>query len=224
MRKYTLLVSVLAHAGALAVLLLAPLFAAEILPQLRDRTEWMPVVAVVPPPVPPPPSPAPIAPKPSLDAAPVKAPDGIQPEADIPSSAAGPPSLDDIGGVSGGHFVGVPFSAGDDGLDAPPEPAVRMPTAPLRVGGAVQRPVKIVDVAPIYPTLAVRTQTEGGVVLEAIIGEDGSVRELRVLRSIALLDEAAITAVKQWRFSPTRLNGEPVPVLMTVTVNFRLNR
>ena len=224
MRKYTLLVSVLAHAGAIAVLLLAPLLAAEILPQLHDRTEWTPVVAVVPPPVPPPPAPARIAPQPSSDAAPVKAPEGIQSETDTPPSAAGPPSVDDFGGVSGGHFVGVPFGAGDNGLDAPPAPPVRMPTAPLRVGGAVERPTKIVDVAPVYPSLAVRTRTEGPVVLEAIIGEDGSVREVRVLRSIALLDEAAIEAVKQWRFSPTRLNGEPVPVLMQVTVNFRLNR
>jgi protein TonB len=60
------------------------------------------------------------------------------------------------------------------------------------------------------------------VILEAVIGEDGRVRDVRVLRSIPLLDTAAIEAVRQWVFSPTSLNGEPVPVVMTVTVAFEL--
>jgi protein TonB len=60
------------------------------------------------------------------------------------------------------------------------------------------------------------------VILEAVIAEDGSVRDVRVLRSIPLLDAAAMEAVRQWRFSPTLLNGEPVPIVMTVTVAFRL--
>lgn len=61
-------------------------------------------------------------------------------------------------------------------------------------------------------------------ILEAEIGEDGRVRNTRLLRSIPLLDEAAIGAVRQWRFTPTLLNGEPVPVVMTVTVAFTLTR
>ena len=61
-------------------------------------------------------------------------------------------------------------------------------------------------------------------ILEALIGEDGAVGDVRVLRSAPLFDEAAITAVKQWRFSPTLLNAEPVPLVMTVTVCFSLER
>ena len=60
----------------------------------------------------------------------------------------------------------------------------------------------------------------GAVILEAVIGTDGAVRDVRVLRSIPLLDDAAVAAVKQWRYSPTLLNGVAVPVVMTVTVQF----
>jgi protein TonB len=92
----------------------------------------------------------------------------------------------------------------------------------LRVGGYIRAPQKIVDVAPIYPPLARAAGVEGIVILEAVIAEDGSVRDVRVLRSVPLLDAAATEAVRQWRFSPTLLNGEPVPIVMTVTVAFRL--
>jgi len=80
-----------------------------------------------------------------------------------------------------------------------------------------------VDVAPTYPPLARAAGVEGVVILEAVIAEDGSVRDVRVLRSNPLLEAAALEAVRQWRFSPTLLNGEPVPVVMTVTVAFRLH-
>jgi protein TonB len=63
---------------------------------------------------------------------------------------------------------------------------------------------------------------EGVVILEAVISEDGSVQDVRVLRSKALLDDAAVEAVRQWRFTPTLLGGQPVPVVMTVTVSFTL--
>jgi protein TonB len=63
---------------------------------------------------------------------------------------------------------------------------------------------------------------EGVVIIEAVIGTDGRVQQARVLRSKPLLDEAALTAVRQWVFTPTLLNGVPVPLIMTVTVNFTL--
>jgi protein TonB len=63
---------------------------------------------------------------------------------------------------------------------------------------------------------------EGLVILEAVIAEDGSVRDIRVLRSVQLLDAAAVEAVREWRFTPTLLNGQPVPVVMTITVAFTL--
>jgi protein TonB len=65
---------------------------------------------------------------------------------------------------------------------------------------------------------------EGLVILEATIDEQGNVTETRLLRSIPLLDEAAVAAVRQWKFSPTLLNGVPVPIVMTVTVNFTLTQ
>ena len=82
--------------------------------------------------------------------------------------------------------------------------------------------MKIADVAPLYPAIARAAHVQGIVILEATIGEDGVVRDVRVLRSIPLLDAAAMDAVKQWRFTPTLLNDQPVPVVMTVTVGFTL--
>jgi protein TonB len=92
----------------------------------------------------------------------------------------------------------------------------------VHIGGDIKPPRKVVDVAPVYPPLARAARVEGIVILEAVIAEDGSVRDVRVLRPQALLDEAAIEAVRQWRFTPTLLNGQPVPVVMTITVAFKL--
>ena len=75
---------------------------------------------------------------------------------------------------------------------------------------------------PVYPPVAQSARVQGIVILEAVIGPNGNVTEVKVLRSVPLLDEAAITAVKQWQYTPTLLNGVPVPVIMTVTVNFTL--
>ena len=77
-------------------------------------------------------------------------------------------------------------------------------------------------VPPVYPAIAQQARVEGIVIIEAIIGADGRVQQARVLRSKPLLDEAALDAVRQWVFTPTLLNGVPVPVIMTVTVNFTL--
>ncbi len=83
--------------------------------------------------------------------------------------------------------------------------------------------MRIVHVAPEYPAIARASRTSGVVILEALIAEDGRVRDVRVLRSVPLLDDAATRAVLQWQFTPTLLNGEAVPVVMTVTVSFTLN-
>ncbi len=87
----------------------------------------------------------------------------------------------------------------------------------------MQAPRKIVDVTPTYPANGSHSaRVEGVVILEAVIDAEGRVESVRVLRSIPLLDQAAMDAVRQWRFTPTRLNGAPVPIVMTVTVNFTL--
>ena len=75
---------------------------------------------------------------------------------------------------------------------------------------------------PVYPDIAMRARVAGMVILEAVIDAEGRVVNVKVLRSVPMLDQAAIDAVRQWEFTPTRLNGVPVPVVMTVTVNFTL--
>jgi TonB family protein len=96
--------------------------------------------------------------------------------------------------------------------------------APIRVGGNIGPPTKIRDVRPEYPAQAQAAGVQGVIILEATIDQSGAVRSARVLRSIPLLDQAAVDAVQQWRFTPTLLNGEAVPVIMTVTVNFTLQQ
>jgi len=106
----------------------------------------------------------------------------------------------------------------EDGVPAPPPPS-----GPIRVGGAIREPMKLHNVTPVYPDIAKQARVQGIVILEATIGPDGTVSDVRILRGIPLLDQAAIDAVKQWRYTATLLNGVPVPVIMTVTVNFKLS-
>ena len=93
---------------------------------------------------------------------------------------------------------------------------------PLRVGGAIKSPRRIVSVNAIYPEEAKAAGIEGVVVMRITIGEDGSVANVVVLQSVPELDEAAIESVFQWQYEPTLLNGVPVEVELTVTVSFQL--
>jgi TonB family protein len=93
---------------------------------------------------------------------------------------------------------------------------------PVRVGGNIKPPTKITHVDPVYPEIAKSARVQGVVIMEATIDEQGRVAEARVLRSIPLLDQAALDAIRQWEFTPTLLNGAPVPVIMTMTVQFTL--
>ena len=105
----------------------------------------------------------------------------------------------------------------------PPPPAELVGgQAAVRVGGPVRPPAKIHDAKPVYPPDAFAAGVQGVVVMEAIVDESGGVKELRVLRGVPMLDQAALDAVRQWRYEPTMLNGVYVPVIMTVTVNFSL--
>jgi len=74
----------------------------------------------------------------------------------------------------------------------------------------------------VYPATAIAARVSGAVIVEAVIGIDGSVRDAHIVRSIPLLDDAALAAVRQWRYTPTTLNGIPVPVVMTVSVRFEI--
>jgi protein TonB len=148
------------------------------------------------------------------NAAPVEAPKEIKPEVSVPAVGEGVQGVEGgvPGGVIGGVVGGLPT--------APPPPPP--PQQPIRVGGNIKQPTKVHDVKPIYPPIAQSARVQGVVIIEATIGPDGRVKEAKVLRSIPLLDQAALDAVKQWQFTPTLLNGVPVPVIMTVTVNFTL--
>jgi protein TonB len=105
----------------------------------------------------------------------------------------------------------------------PPPPPPPPPKDPVRVGGQIQAPKKTKDVKPVYPTIAQSARVSGIVIIEAVIGQNGKVQDAKVIRSIPLLDNAALDAVKQWEFTPTLLNGEPTAIIMSVTVNFQLN-
>jgi len=95
------------------------------------------------------------------------------------------------------------------------------PLAPVRVGGNIPIPRRIVDVRPVLPAVAEQAGIRGVVILEIVIETDGSIRDAKVLRSIPLLDQPALDAARQWRYDVTQLNGRPVPVIMTVTVAFQ---
>jgi protein TonB len=106
---------------------------------------------------------------------------------------------------------------------APGNPGPVIPGQPVRVGGQIRPPTQINKVQPVYPADALAARVQGIVILEATIGVDGRVTDAKVLRSVPLLDQAAVDAVRQWAYTPTLLNGAAVPVIMTVTVTFNLD-
>jgi TonB family protein len=102
------------------------------------------------------------------------------------------------------------------------ESRAKSKVAPVRVGGKIKAPTKTKDVTPVYPAAAKSAKIAGTVIIEATIGVDGKVIGAKVVRSVPMFDQAALDAVKQWEYSPTLLNGVPVPVVITVTVKFSL--
>ena len=221
MRTRTFVVSFLVHCTVIGVAMAVRIFATTDLPDPPLSTTFMMAVATPPPDVAPPPPPAQSsAPVVNSNAVPITEPETLAPEIprDLPDSAL--VGSDVIVGVESG----VPGGVGEIG----PPPARRVetppqPPPPVRPGGTIRAPQKIHHVAPEYPDIARRARVSGVVILEALIAEDGSVRDVKVLRSKPLLDEPAIEAVRRWRFTPTLLNGVPVQVIMTVTVTFNLN-
>ena len=103
--------------------------------------------------------------------------------------------------------------------DPPPPPPT---SAPVRVGGLVKEPKRIGYVEPVYPEIAKNAKVSGMVIIEIQIAKDGSVAKTKLLRPAPLLDEAAVEAVKQWKYEVSYLANEPVEVLLIVTVNFTL--
>lgn len=94
--------------------------------------------------------------------------------------------------------------------------------SPVRIGGQIKTPTKTRDVKPLYPPEAQAARIQGVVIIETILDADGRVAAARILRSIPMLDEAALAAVRQWEFTPVLVDGTPQAMMMTVTVNFSL--
>jgi len=216
-RWYTVPLSIVVHAALLALLIAVPLVATGTLPLPASV-----LVFAAPAPPAPPELPRAAEPPKSVAAAstpappsgpPTEAPSTIQPES--PSFAMTAP-----GAV--GLPPGVPAAsiALPGPVVAAPPPAA--PAEPLRPGGQIKEPVRIHDAAPFYPVLALKAKVSGSVTIEATIDTDGRVIDAKVTRSVPLLDQAALDAVRQWRYRPTLLNGVPVSILMTVTVTFAL--
>jgi periplasmic protein TonB len=219
-RLSALPLSVAAHAFVLVAVVAIPLFAPDVLPLVQaSDIAWTPVVfPPSPPPIPAPPA-RPAAPAGAVARPPVplEAPKGISLEPlvvpDTPPVAEAP----ELAGVVPG--AGVPGGTGTVLPDVPPPPR---PVAPVPAATLVTPPVKIRDASPVYPELPRLARQEGQAVIEAVIGVTGDVVETRVLRATPLFADAALAAVRQWKYRPTLLNGRPVPVVMTVTVTFRL--
>ena len=133
------------------------------------------------------------------------------------------------GGVSGGVVGGVPGGVFSEMLKSAPsvpvlaKSPVPTPVKRMRIASRVAEANLIHDVAPHYPPEAGRTRIEGTVVLMAVIGTDGSVKDVRVESGLPILAQAAIDAVRQWRYKPYMIDGEPVEVDSRITINFTLS-
>jgi protein TonB len=222
-----IMLSTTAQAAAVAAVLVVPaLFVAEQIPEIPTMMAF--VAPPPPPPAPPPPpmqrpapaKPAPAVPSRSEMVAPVEEPREIslEPVAAEEFDEGVPGGVE--GGVPGGIVGGV-VGGLPEPPPPPPPPAASRP--PIRIGGQIQAPTLIHRVEPSYPPTAVDAHLQGIVILEAIVDRDGTVAEVKVLRSAnGLLDREALIAVRQWRYSPLVLNGQRERFVLTVTLSFFL--
>jgi protein TonB len=214
---YSVPLSFAVHTFAIGAVIVAPLVATGTLPPPSARVLFMPIE---PPPLPQPPPVRRVAPepRPSVDrqAAPVVAPSEITPEPEIDAGFEA-----DV--AAGFDIVGGPEVEIAGVVTPPPVVVEPPPTRPVRPGGNIRSPQRVTHANPVYPPVALAARVQGIVIIDATIDVDGRVQAAKVLRTDSpLLNEAALAAVRQWVFTPTLLNGIPVSVVMTVTVQFRL--
>ena len=209
------------QAVILGILILIPLIYTEALPKAMLST----LLIAPPPPPPPPPPPAvvktivkPVARL--ITSGKLMQPRAIPKEVAVFKEAELPPDVINNAGQTGGVFGGIPGQGMVSSM-APPPPK---PTAPTRVkqGGNVTAASILNQTRPVYPALARQARIQGNVVLHAIIDKDGKVAQLEVISGHPLLVQSALDAVKQWRYKPTLLNGDPVEVDTTITVTFTM--
>lgn len=225
-KPWTVILSMIFQTAFLAVLILIPLIYTEALPKTMMAT------LLVAPPPPPPPPPPPVAQivhvKPQvhlMDAGKLVTPKVIPKDIKIIKEDA--PDMSGmqggvVGGVAGGQMGGVigGVIGGVGGAPPPPRPT----QSRIRQGGQVQAAKLVNKVQPMYPPLARQTRISGTVRLHAIIAKNGSVEQLEVISGHPLLVQAALDAVRQWKYQPTTLNGEAVEVDTTIDVIFSLNQ
>jgi len=230
-KPMTVVLSAVVQIAFLGILILVPLIYTEALPKTMMAT------MLTAPPPPPPPPPPPVATqivkvKPQvhlMDAGKLVQPRVIPKETKIIKEEAEPDmgSIGAVGGVPGGvagGSMGGVLGGVIGGVGTAPPPPKPKQTGPVRVGGNVQAAMLINRVQPIYPPLARQTRISGTVRLHALISKNGTIEQLEVLSGHPLLQQAALDAVRQWRYRPTLLNGEAVEVDTTVDVIFSLNQ
>jgi periplasmic protein TonB len=225
----TVTTSFLIHGVLVLALVLIPLFLHETLPEPGEavRAFFVSPTDVAPPPPPPPPPAAasaaarvakPVVHSAPIDTsrliAPIEVPDQIKPEQSLDLGVEGGVPGGVEGGVPGGVVGGIV-----GGLPAAPPPPAKV----VRIGGNVVAPKPIKQVSPVYPQLAAAARITGTVVIEAHVGTDGRVLTADVMRGVPLLNDAAVTAVRQWRYKPLLLNGVPTEFILNVTVTFNLS-
>ncbi len=136
-----------------------------------------------------------------------------------PGAAPGPQGLDcRVGDPS----ADLPEAAQQQSLFGESYCATLNRLTPLRVGGNVPPPIKVRDVRPAYPAEAQDARVQGVVIIEAIVGADGKVANARILRTVPMLSESSLDAVSKWEYRPVLLNGNAVPFMTTVTVNYAM--
>jgi protein TonB len=216
-------VSIAVHLAALVLLFVIPLAAPVVLSvPASPRPPFVKAAAIPPPPAPPPPATtSPVPPSAPVSAAPTVAPTAIAPEIE---RAIAPSAITDPFGVPGPPVDADAFGVGTKPIELPSPPPAPRAARPVRVGELLVAPKKLVDVRPVYPEFARIARVEGTVILEAVLDRRGRVSQVRVVQSSPLLDQAAINAVRQWQYSPSTLHGQPVEVLMTITITFKLQQ
>jgi protein TonB len=225
-RGRTTAFAVVLQVGIIIIMILIPLMFTEALPKAMTMT----FLAAPPPPPPPPPPAAPVKVIKVVETdvvnnqlrTPTKIPKKVEM---IKEEEAQPPQAGVVGGVPGGVPGGSMGGVMGSIIGSTPTaiPKVATPQR-VRVSAGVTQGLKIKNVTPVYPQMAKIARVQGPVVLAAIIGKDGSIQNLHVISTASpLLNQAAMDAVKQWRYRPYILNGEPVEVDTQITVNFSLS-
>jgi protein TonB len=234
-RTWPTVISFVLQLLVIGLLLLLPLWFTDVLPK-----QQLLVFLEAPPPPPPPPPPTASTPSPkvvkvtsNIVSGRLRAPSRIPAKVQVIKEDDAPPPVPTTGGVIGGVPGGIPggqlegviggiISASSNPAPAPTLTKAAPTVQRIRISQGVIQGLLIFRVEPTYPPLAQQAHIQGVVVMTALIDKGGNVQHLQVISGHPLLAPAAIAAVKQWRYKPFVLNGQPLEVETTVTVNFHL--